>query len=95
MRAEMYPDPCTRTNTLDLHELSSGVASVATLIWLSALASKVKMDPDLALEGACPFTVTTGWGNHLSTQGSSEVKDAVTGRLHSMNSPFEQPRQAV
>ena len=90
MHAGVYPDPCTSFNTLDLHEMSSGAAVMATSIWLDSLASKVKMNPNVALEGSGPFTVITGWGKHSSTKGSSAVKDAIASLLHSLNSPFEQ-----
>eukprot|EP00976_Prorocentrum_cordatum_P013469 268721-Prorocentrum_minimum.AAC.1 len=65
MDMQVYPNPSSQTHKIDLHELSSGAASVAIAIWLSTVRDSITDwygDPD---SGRAPqLEVITGWGKH-------------------------------
>eukprot|EP00959_Pyramimonas_sp_CCMP1952_P471152 9497942-Pyramimonas_sp.AAC.1 len=71
--AQVYPNPSSQTHKLDLHELSSGAASVAIAIWLSAVRDNI-MDAsgDPRNSRAPQLEVVTGWGKHSRVRGSSQ-----------------------
>ena len=89
LHMQLYPDPCTKAHEVDLHSLSSGAASVALAIWLSAVRDSIFTNSADRDNGATQLEVITGWGKHSSVKGSSQVKDAAVGLLRHLNSPFK------